>query len=85
MLVRHDAELEVVIRCNAAGHSKPCSKSIIIAPTLDAHLAISGSYMHGKVSGMDSGIRVRASYKLVNPKRDVLKNGELCPCKDCVN
>lgn len=81
-MVRHDAQLRVITKCDA-GHSQPCNNSIIPAPNLDAHMAIE-AYKHGKVSGYDSGIRVRCTYKLVNPKRDVLKDGELCPCADCL-
>lgn len=82
VLVRHDAELEVTTKCSMPFHTKPCNKTIIVAPTLDAHMAIQ-AYMHGKVSGMDSGVRVKCTYRLVNPDRDILKDGQLCPCDKC--
>lgn len=84
ILVRHDAKVRVVIRCGLSGHPNPCSDSVVEARMLDAHLAISGSYVHGKVSGRDSGIRVRATYRLVNPERDALGDGELCTCAECL-
>ena len=82
-MVRHDAELRVVTKCGLSAHGNPCSDTIVEARHLDAHLTVQ-SFMHGKVSGMDSGIRVRCSYKLVNPERDVLVDGQLCPCDECM-
>jgi hypothetical protein len=83
VLVRHDAEIRVVIECGLSLHDSPCSDSIVEARLLDTHLAVSGSFMHGKVSGMDSGVRVKARYSLVHPERDTLVDGQLCDCRYC--
>lgn len=82
MLVRHDAELRVVTTCGLSMHGDPCSDTTVEARLLDAHLTVQ-AFMHGKVSGMDSGIRVSCSYSLVNPDRDALGDGKLCDCKEC--
>lgn len=79
VVVRHDAEIHVVTKCGLSSHRNPCNDTTVEAYLLDSHLAIQ-AFMHGKVSGMDSGIRVTSSYKLVNPERDILENGQLCPC-----
>lgn len=81
--VRHDATVHVVIKCGYSFHGDPCNDSIIPITHLDAHLAVM-SVMHGKVSGYDSGIRVTQSWELANPERDILKKGELCTCKECL-
>lgn len=81
MLVRHDAEIRVVVRCGLTFHGNPCSDTIVPAYLLDAHLTVQ-SITHGKVSGMDSGIRVKYRYSLVNPERDTLVDGQLCDCRD---
>lgn len=78
-MVRHDAEILVTANCSIHGKHK----DIVSASLLDAHLAVE-AVTHGKVSGMDSGVRYKYRIKLVNPKRDILKNGQLCPCLDCV-
>lgn len=83
VMVRHDAELKITTRCDMVGHKQPCSNIIVPAPHLDAHMAVE-AYKHGKISGRDSGVRVRCTYKLVNPERDVLKEGQFCTCADCL-
>ncbi len=82
MLVRHDAEVRVVITCSEPEHDKPCNESILKPAMLDAHLALA-SYEHGKISGMMSPGKVQYKVSLVKPERDILKNGQLCPCGEC--
>ena len=64
MMVPHDTPIEVTITCNAQGHSKPCAKYVVPAYQLDADATVQ-AVMHGKVSGMDSGIRVRRRIRIV--------------------
>jgi len=82
MLVAHDAMLRVVITCGLSAHGDPCSDSLVPAASLDGHLVVQ-SVIHGKVSGYDSGIRVKQRVSLVNPDRDLLGDGKLCPCERC--
>jgi len=83
VLVRHDADIHLKVKCGLSGHPNPCVDRVVKASELDAALTVQ-SYIHGKISGYDSGIRVKANYKLVNPERDLLKNGELCNCQECL-
>ena len=82
--VRHDADLRVIVRCGLSSHGNPCEDVVLKPDVLDAHLSIA-AVMHGKVSGMDSGIRVTYRISLVNPKRDKLRKGQLCTCNECVS
>ena len=82
MRVRHDARVRVVIKCGLPGHHRPCSDDVMEVRLLDAHLAVA-AVTHGKVSGMDSGVRVRSRVTLVDPTRDVLQDGQTCPCAEC--
>ena len=82
MLVRHDAEIRLIVECKKFHPETPCVDRIIPARSLNTYLDIQ-SYLHGKVSGMDSGVQVKYTYNLVNPERDVLKDGTLCPCDEC--
>lgn len=50
--------LRVKVTCNMPGHKRPCSNDVMEAALIDAHLQVV-AFCHGKISGMDSGIRVR--------------------------
>lgn len=50
--------LRVRVTCNQRGHRRPCSDDVMEARLVDAHLQVV-AFCHGKVSGMDSGVRVK--------------------------
>jgi hypothetical protein len=82
MLVAHDATFRVVITCGLSMHGDPCSDDVVPARSLDGHLTVQ-SVIHGKVSGYDSGIRVKQRTTLIDPERNLLGDGKLCPCAEC--
>jgi hypothetical protein len=81
MRVKHGTKFRVVITCGLSTHRDPCSDDIVPAEHLDGHLTVA-AVMHGKVSGHDSGIRVKQRVSLVDPS-DELTGDQLCDCARC--
>ena len=82
MRVKHGTKVRVVIKCGIASHGDPCSDEIVPIEHLEAHSDVN-AFMHGKVSGSDSGVRVTRTVTLVDPT-DELTGDQLCDCADCV-
>lgn len=50
--------IRVRVTCGLSAHGRVCSNDVVRADLLDSHLAVV-AYTHGKVSGMDSGVKVQ--------------------------
>lgn len=77
MLVKHDAKIRVTTTYCDWGTEKE-----IMTPTqLEGHLLVLGCLYN--VSGYHNPHRPKVKIKILN-KSDILGNGKLCDCEDCV-
>ena len=77
--VRHDAEIEITVTPRYG--PLPGTTEVTTADLLDAAL-LRLSYMYVGVSGNNHG-SAKASWRLLNPDRDILIGDDECTCERC--